>query len=167
MKLILLALLLVIGTIAEITYGKLLPRAVLDQNPTPGTLVETCPKDLSYLGTETEKILEAILSQEFKDTIRSSLKASIPEAIRQSDGLKAQIAFLKREIKEQSRRQTDAEQIARRHSEDSGKDLVPCPEGEEGSYCSAVEDYYISTALNMANRGFLKALECYQEQGDR
>ena len=47
------------------------------------------------------------------------------------------------------------------------KPLKPCPSDEKGSYCNAVEQYYISYASNLANRAFLDALKCYKRQGMR
>ena len=68
-----------------------------------------CPQDLSYQEQEMEKILQYVLAQEFKETIRASLRMSIPEAIRQSDGIKEQITFLKREIMVQDTKMRYAE----------------------------------------------------------
>ena len=53
-----------------------------------------CPTDLSSLQPRMEKALQSIQSSTFKDTMRASLHASIPEALEQADGLARQIAFL-------------------------------------------------------------------------
>ena len=127
----------------------------------------TCPKDLSHLRGEIEEILKPLSVPEFTQAIRSSLTASIPEAIRQADGILAQIAFLRRDILEQEFIQLDAEQIAREVSAKPSGPLTPCPKGEKGSYCSAVERYNMSLAANLANRAFLDALECYRQEGVR
>ena len=127
----------------------------------------TCPKDLSHLRGEIEEILKPFSVPEFKQAIRSSLTASIPEAIHQADGILAQIAFLRRDILEQEFIQRDAEQIAREASANPSGPLTPCPKGEKGSYCSAVERYNMALAANLANRAFLDALECYRQEGVR
>lgn len=114
-----------------------------------------------------EAILASVSSPEFKKAILASLSASIPEAIQRADGINAQIAYLKREIAEQERVQKYSEKIAREVNGNFMKPLKPCRRNEKGSYCTAVEEYYISLASNLANRSFLDALQCYKRQGMR
>lgn len=128
---------------------------------------EMCPKDLTDLKKKMEVILESVLNETFKKTIRASMQASIPEAIQRADGVNAQIKFLHRQIRAQYRSQEYAENVARKAANHMDKDLVPCQPGEQGSYCDAVEQYYMSEASNLANQGFLDALECHQRQGVR
>lgn len=128
---------------------------------------ETCPRDLSALRPQMEVALASVSSPSFKKTILASLLVSIPEAIRQADGIDAQIDYLKREIIEQERVQRYAEKIARDANGQFMKPLKPCHRNEKGSYCTAVEEYYISAAANLANRAFLDALMCYRRQGMR
>ena len=132
-----------------------------------GTPSQACPADLSSLRPQMEKALASVQSPQFKKTMLESLSASIPDAIHQADGLNAQIAFLKSEIAEQYRVQRYSEKIARESNGNFMEPLAPCPRDEKGSYCTAVEQYYISVASNLANRAFLDALICYQRQGMR
>lgn len=120
-----------------------------------------CPQNLSHLLPEMEKILQSISAQEFKDVIRSSLTASIPQAIEEADGINEQITYLRQEIYEQARLQRYVERIAREASNNPSEALKPCRDGERGSYCSSVERYYMALATNLANRAFLETLECY------
>ena len=126
-----------------------------------------CPNNLSFLQPKMEKALQFIKSATFKKAILSSLHVSIPEAIVQSDGLAQQIAFLKREIDTQEQERVHAEQVAREGLPDSSQPLKPCRRRKESGYCYAMDQYLASTAANLANREFLKALECYQHLGVR
>lgn len=128
---------------------------------------ETCPRDLSALRPQMETALASVSSPTFKKTMLESLSASIPDAIQQADGIKAQIAYLKMEIAEQERVQRYLEKVARDSTGKFMEPLRPCPPVEKGSYCMAVEQYYISIALNLANHAFLNALTCYKRQGMR
>ena len=125
----------------------------------------TCPENLSHLGEEMDALLKGVHVKEFKRTIRSALQASIPQAIQQADGIKAQIVFLQKEIQHQVRVEKSADFIARDVSKNPDGPLKPCKRREKGGYCNTVERYYMAKAANLANRAFLKALECYQRQG--
>ncbi len=127
----------------------------------------TCPKDLSALRPQMEAVLASVSSADFKKAILASLSASIPDAIRRADGINAQIAYLQREIAEQEQVQKYSEKIAREVNGNFMEPLKPCRRNEIGSYCTAVEEYYISSASNLANRSFLDALQCYKRQGMR
>ena len=126
-----------------------------------------CPKDLSVLQSKMEEVLQFVKSLSFRETMLASLQASIPEAIAQANGLVGQITFLKQEIVRQEQERAHAEEVAKESLDDPSKALVPCRSGMEGSYCSAMDQYYASIAANMANRAFLDALECYQREGVR
>jgi hypothetical protein len=126
-----------------------------------------CPTDLSHLQLKMEKVLQFVESASFRKTMLASLQASIPAAITQADGLAGQIAFLQEEIVRQEQERQHAEEVARESLEDPSHSLLPCRRGEEGSYCHAVEQYYMSIAANLANRAFLDALECYHREGGR
>ena len=126
-----------------------------------------CPEDLSNFREEMESLLRLIDVPEFIRTMRESLTASIPDAIRQADGLQAQIVALKEEIQYQEHVKERAEFIAREASNNPSGPLTPCRRREKGGFCSAVERYYMAKAANLANRGFLNALQCYQEAGLR
>lgn len=133
-----------------------------------GTLTPTqCPQNLAALEPEMQKALRYITSTSFRETMLASLQASIPDAIEQSDGLAQQIKFLKKEIVEQEQKRQHAERVAREHAKDPKKPLVPCRRREESSYCYAMDQYYVSTAANLANKAFLEALQCYQQEGMR
>jgi hypothetical protein len=123
-----------------------------------------CPPDLSNLQSRMEEVLRFVKSSSFKESILRSLHASIPEAIAQTDGLSGHIAFLQEEIVRQEQERIHAEEVAGESREDPSKPLVPCPREMEGSYCHAVDQYYMSIAANLANRAFLDALECYQRE---
>jgi hypothetical protein len=69
------------------------------------------------------------------------LKASIPEAIAQSDGLTRQITFLKQEIVRQEQERAHAEKVAREGLTDPSQPLKPCRHGGEGAYCHAMDQY--------------------------
>ena len=73
----------------------------------------TCPENLSHLGEDMDALLEGVHVKEFKHTMRSVLQASIPLAIQRADGIKAQIAFLRKEIQHQVRVEKSADFIAR------------------------------------------------------
>ena len=126
-----------------------------------------CPTDLSYLQPNMEKALHFVKSASFRNTMLASLQASIPEAIAQSDGLTRQITFLKQEIILQERERAHAEEVAREGLTDPSQPLKPCRHGGEGAYCHAMDQYLVSTAVNLANQAFLEALQCYQRQGIR
>ncbi len=126
-----------------------------------------CPQNLSALEPEMKVALRYITSASFRETMLASLQASIPDAIKQADGLEQQIAFLKKEIIRQEQERQHAERVAREHAEDPSKPLVPCRRREESSYCYAMDQYYVSTAANLANKAFLDALQCYQREGMR
>ena len=129
------------------------------------TNAQSCPVDLSSFREEIELLLESVSDEAFKKTIRESLKASIPQAIHQADGINPQMAFLRKEIIAQDQIRKDAEEIARVSTDNLDDALTPCSAEEKGSYCNAVEQYYIASASNVANRGFLAALECYKKNG--
>ena len=126
---------------------------------------EQCPENLSHLSEEMDTLLEGVHVKEFKHTMRSVLQASIPQAIQRADGIKAQIAFLQKEIQHQVRVEKSADFIARDVSNNPDGPLKPCKRPEENGYCNTVERYFMAKAANLANRAFLKALECYQRQG--
>ena len=62
-----------------------------------------CPTNLSSLQPKMEKALQFIKSASFRNTMLTSLQASIPEAIAQADGLTRQITFLEQEISGKNR----------------------------------------------------------------
>ncbi len=125
----------------------------------------TCPENLSHLGEEMDALLKGVHVKEFKRTMRSVLQASIPQAIERADGIKAQMAFLRKEIQHQVRVEKSADFIARDVSKNPDGSLEPCKRPEENGYCNTVERYFMAKAANLANRAFLEALECYQRQG--
>ena len=131
----------------------------------PALAAEQCPANLSHLREEMDALLEGVHVKEFKRTMRSALQASIPLAIRRADGIKEQIAFLRKEIQHQVRVEKSADFIARDVSKNLDGPLEPCKRPEENGYCNTVERYYMAKAANLANRAFLKALECYQRLG--
>lgn len=126
---------------------------------------DQCPENLSHLGEEMDALLKGVHVREFKRTMRSVLQASIPQAIERADGIKAQMAFLRKEIQHQVRVEKSADFIARDVSKNLDGPLEPCKRPEENGYCNTVERYYMAKAANLANRAFLKALECYQRRG--
>ena len=126
---------------------------------------EQCPENLSHLGKEMDALLKGVHVKEFKRTMRSVLQASIPQAIERADGIKAQMAFLRKEIQHQVRVERSADFIARDVSKNPDRPLKPCKRREKGGYCNTVERYFMAKAANLANRAFLEALECYQRQG--
>ncbi len=126
-----------------------------------------CPVNLASLEPEMKEALRYVTSSSFKETMLASLRASIPEAIEQADGLVNQITFLKQEIVRQEQERQHAERVAREHAKDPSKPLVPCRQREESSYCYAMNQYLVSTAANFANEAFLEALRCYQREGKR
>ena len=125
----------------------------------------TCPENLSHLSEEMDALLKGVHVKEFKRTMRSVLQASIPQAIERADGIKEQMAFLRKEIQHQVRVEKSADFIARDVSKNLDGPLTPCKRREKGGYCNTVERYYMAKAANLANRAFLEALECYQRQG--
>lgn len=126
---------------------------------------ENCPENLSHLSKDMDALLKGVHVKEFKRTMRSVLHASIPQAIQRADGIKAQMAFLRKEIQHQVRVEKSADFIARDVSDNPDGPLKPCKRREENGYCNTVERYFMAKAANLANRAFLKALECYQRQG--
>lgn len=126
---------------------------------------ENCPETLSHLSEEMDTLLKGVHVKEFKRTMLSVLQASIPQAIQRADGIKGQIAFLRKEIQHQVRVEKSADFIARDVSGNQDGPLKPCKRREENGYCNTVERYFMAKAANLANRAFLKALECYQRQG--
>ena len=149
------------------TWGEALI-SLMPQSTAPTlTNAQSCPVNLLAHRQEIERLMKSVSNASFKKALRASLHASIPDAIRQADGINPQIAFLRKEIVAQDQFRKDAEEIARKSSGNFSVPLLPCKPGEKGSYCSAVERYYISSASNVANRGFLAALECYKRNGAR
>jgi hypothetical protein len=128
-------------------------------------LDSACFENLAHLQDEMEMLLKSVYAKQFRETIRRSLTASIPEAVSRIDGLKAEIESLRREIQHQIRVEKSAEFIARDVSKNPDGPLTPCRRTEKGGYCETLERYYIAKAANLANRGFLQALECYQKKG--
>ena len=126
-----------------------------------------CFENLMHLQEEMEILLKSVYVKQFRETIRRSLTASIPEAVSRIDGLKAEIESLRREIQHQTRVEKSAEYIARDVSKNPDGPLRPCRRTEKGGYCETLERYYMAKAANLANRGFLRALECYQKNGVR
>jgi len=124
-----------------------------------------CFENLAHLQNKMEMLLKSVYVKQFRETIRRSLTASIPEAVSQIDGLKAEIESLRREIQHQVRVEKNAEFIARDVSKNPDGPLTPCRRTEKGGYCETLERHYIVKAANLANRGFLQALECYQKKG--
>ncbi len=138
---------------------------VLALSSPPAPAADQCPANLAHLGEEMDALLEGVHVKEFKRTMRSVLQASIPQAIERADGIKEQVAFLRKEIQHQVRVEKSADFIARDVSNNPDGPLKPCKRPEENGYCNTVERYYMAKAANLANRAFLKALECYQRQG--
>ena len=126
---------------------------------------EHCPENLSHLSEPMDALLTGVHVKAFKRTMRSALQASIPQAIRRADGIKVQMAFLRKEIQHQVRVEKSADFIARDVSNNPDGPLKPCKRREENGYCNTVERYFMAKAANLANRAFLDALECYQRQG--
>jgi len=124
-----------------------------------------CFENLVHLQDEMEILLKSVYVKQFRETIRRSLTASIPEAVSRIDGLKAEIESLRREIQHQVRVEKSAEFIVRDVSKNPDGPLTPCRRTEKGGYCETLERYYIAKAANLANRGFLQALECYHKKG--
>lgn len=127
----------------------------------------TCFENLSHLQDEMEVLLKSVYVNEFREAIRRSLTASIPEAVSQIDGLKKEIESLRKEIRHQVRVEKSAEFIARDVTNNPDGPLKPCRRTEKGGYCETLERYYMAKASNLANRGFLQALECYQAKGSK
>jgi len=147
--------------------------AAQDAGSEPSPVIEadsqgnTCPTDLSFLHPQVEAALQPVRLPSFRTTLLSSLQASIPEAIQQTDGLSEHILFLKQEIIRQDQERAHAEAAVREILKDPGPLFQPCPREEESQYCYATDQYFIATAANLVNRAFLSALECYQRQGMR
>ena len=146
-----------------------LPITATAETPDPASIKEnaSCPENLSHLHEEMEGLLRKVDVPEFIRTMRESLTASIPDTIQQIDGLKPEIAALQQEIQHQERVEKSAEFIARDVSNNPSGPLEPCRRRKKGGYCSTVERFYIAKAANLANRGFLEALQCYQQAGFR
>ncbi len=124
-----------------------------------------CFQNLSHLEGKMEGLLKSVYVKEFREAIRRSLLASIPEAVSRIDGLKSEIESLRREIQHQVRVRKSAEFILRDITKDPEGPFDPCRRTEKGGYCETLERYYMAKASNLANRGFLRALECYQKKG--
>ncbi len=124
-----------------------------------------CSENLAHLEEEMEVLLKSVYVKEFREALRRSLKASIPEAVSHVDGLKDEIASLRKEIHHQVRVEKSAEFILRDITKSSDGPFKPCRRSEKGGYCETLERYYMAKAANLANRGFLDALECYQKNG--
>jgi hypothetical protein len=175
MSMILQKSLCVMGISLFLIYGNVFEMIVYSAQESPTTsqaaavlsAPNECPTDLSYLQPNMEKALQFVKSASFRNTMLASLKASIPEAIAQSDGLTRQITFLKQEIILQERERAHAEEVAREGLPDPSQPLKPCRHGMEGAYCHAMDQYLVSTAVNLANQAFLEALQCYQREGVR
>ncbi len=127
--------------------------------------VSGCSENLVHLEDEMEGLLKSVHVKEFRETMRRSLKASIPEAVSHIDGLKQEIDSLQREIQHQVRVEKSAEFILRDITKTSEGPFKPCRRTEVGGYCETLERYYMAKAANLANFGFLEALECHQENG--
>ncbi len=127
--------------------------------------VSGCSESLGHLEDEMEMLLKSVYVKEFRETMRRSLRASIPEAVSHIDGLTQEIDSLKREIQHQFRVEKSAEFILRDITKTSDGLFKPCRGTEEGGYCETLERYYMAKAANLANLGFLETLECHQENG--
>ncbi len=147
--------------------GLLMCAEVMAKSSSNGEGEIACPTDLLMLEGKIEEVLASIANERFKKTMRTMIQASIPSAIQRADGIKDQIIFLGKQIREQDRSQSYAENVARKASNNMREALVACQSEEKGSYCDAVEQYYIGKASNLANHGFLDALKCYQQHGVR
>ena len=175
MSMVLQKSLCVMGISLFLIYGNVFEMIVYSAQESPTTsqaaavlsAPNECPTDLSYLQPNMEKALQFVKSASFRNTMLASLQASIPEAIAQSDGLTRQITFLKQEIILQERERAHAEEVAREGLTDPSQPLKPCRHGREGAYCHAMDQYLVSTAVNLANQAFLEALQCYQREGVR
>lgn len=128
-------------------------------------LVSACFENLVHLEDELEILLKSVHVKEFREAVRRSLKASIPDAVSRIDGLKDEIASLRKEIAHQVRVEKSAEFILRDITKTSEGPFKPCRRNEKGGYCETLERYYMAKAANLANRGFLEALQCHQAQG--
>ncbi len=163
-----LGLLLVYGSVckvSEIFAGDLSLRK--SQTEVLASAGEKCPPNLTSLQPKMEKALQFIKSTSFRNTMLAALQASIPEAIKQADGLARQITFLEGEIVRQERDRVHAEKVAREGLTDTSQPLKPCRHGKEAAYCYAMDQYLVSIATNLANQAFLEALKCYQSEGVR
>jgi len=153
------------GTVTAYSVQQMVPereKTSVDYPFTPG-----CPVTLIDLQPRLEEVLRNIHSSSFREIMGKALWASIPDAIEQADGLVQTMAALREEIIRQEQEQIRVEQVARENGVDTGQPLKPCSQVQESSYCYAVEQYYVATAANLANRAFLEALECYQRAGVR
>jgi len=166
----------VIGISLFLVYADVFEMIVLSARESPASTSQSaavwsvskeCPTDLSYLRPNMEDALQFVKSASFRNAMLTSLQASIPEAIAQSDGLTRQITFLEQEIFRQEQERAHAEKVAREGLTDSSQPLKPCRHGGEGAYCHAMDQYLVSTAANLANRAFIEALQCYQREGVR
>ncbi len=176
MKMPLKKLVNVVGVSLVLVYGSVVDLAVsfakdslpvTTQSDVLALAAKQCPTDLSSLQSNMNKALKFIKSSTFRKTMLSSLEASIPEAISQSDGLAQQISFLKQEIARQEQQRAHAEKVAREGLTDPSQSLKPCRHRKESAYCYAMDQYLISIAANLANQEFLNALQCYQRNGVR
>lgn len=130
-------------------------------------LASACFENLVHLEDELEVLLKSVHVKEFREATRRSLKASIPDAVSRIDGLKREIATLRKEIQHQVRVEKSAEFILRDITKTTDGPFKPCRRTEKGGYCETLERYFMAKAANLANRGFLEALECHQAQGAR
>ena len=112
-----------------------------------------CPENLSHLGKEMDTLLKDVHVKEFKRTMRSVLQASIPQAIERADGIKAQMAFLRKEIQHQVRVERSADFIARDVSKNPDGPLEPCKRPEENGYCNTVERYFMAKSRQPGESG--------------
>ena len=137
----------------------------LIENEPPAIMSDVgCFQNLAHLEGEMEGLLKSVYVKEFREAIRRSLTASIPAAVSRIDGLKSEIEFLRREIQHQVRVRKSAEFILRDITKDPEGPFNPCRRTEKGGYCETLERYYMAKASNLANRGFLHALECHQKK---
>ncbi len=165
-----------VGISAVLMYGSVCDVGIsLAQDSLPVTTqsavmalaAKQCPTDLSSLQPKMNKALQFIKSASFRKAMLTSLEASIPEAIFQSDGLAQQITFLMEEIARQEQERAHAEKVAREGLTDPSQPLKPCRHRKESAFCYAMDQYLVSIASNLANKNFLSALQCYQREGVR
>ncbi len=176
MKMSLKKLVSVVGMSLVLVYGSVVDVGIsfakdsllgTTQSDVLALAAKQCPTDLSSLQPKMNKALKFIKSASFRNAMLTSLEASIPQAISQSDGLAQQIAFLQQEIARQEQERAHAEKVAREGLTDPSQPLKPCRHRKESAYCYAMDQYLISIASNLANQEFLSALQCYQRKGVR
>ena len=157
--------LLALGILSSLAVGPVAGGTQLEVKQGRYLTDSKCFKNLAHLEDEMEVLLKSVYVKEFREAVRRSLQAAIPEALNRIDGLKDQIAFLRQEIQHQVRVEKSAEFILRDITKTSNGPFKSCRRTEEGGYCETLERYYMAQAANLANRGFLEALECYQKNG--